>query len=281
MSRADRSSTAIAILSDFGYRDHYVGVMKGVIESIAPGARSLDLTHGIPPQQVNAGALVLAQSWRYFPQRTVFLAVVDPGVGTDRLPIAIATHAGAFFVGPDNGLLWTAAAAAQIKQIVELKTARYRLPNPSSTFHGRDIFAPAAAWISRGVRLSSLGPPREQIVKLEVTTEARETSRAIEGKVIYIDRFGNLVTNISRGQIDRLAARDPRFAERLTQGRLEIRLGRRPAFRIGRAYGEVAPGRPLGLFGSFEMVEIAVRDGDAAAYFGAGAGSRVTITAGK
>src|SRR5216684_213694 len=118
----------IVLLSDFGYRDHYAGVMKGVIATIAPHAAIVDLTHGIPAQSIAAGAIALAQSWRFFPRRSIFLAVVDPGVGTNRRAIAIETHTGARLVGPDNGLLWMAAAAAGIKAIVELRAPRYRLP---------------------------------------------------------------------------------------------------------------------------------------------------------
>jgi S-adenosylmethionine hydrolase len=147
----------IAILTDFGYRDHYVGAMKGVIASIAPGADVIDITHGIPAQSIVAGALALRESWRYFPPRTVFLAVVDPGVGSARLPIAIETRAGARFVGPDNGLLWLAAKEAGIAKIVKLTSPRHRLTNVSATFHGRDIFAPAAAYLWRGTSLSALG----------------------------------------------------------------------------------------------------------------------------
>src|SRR5713101_9532235 len=124
-ARREKSGPPIAILTDFGYRDHYVGVMKGVIASIAPATPIIDLTHGIPPQSITAGALVLAQSWRYFPPRTIFLAVVDPGVGTARLPIAIATRSGARFVGPDNGLLAIAVQEASVRDIVELRTPRF------------------------------------------------------------------------------------------------------------------------------------------------------------
>ena len=198
MSAARSSAAPVVLLSDFGYRDHYAGVMKGVIATIAPRAPLIDLTHGIPPQQVAAGALLLAQSWRFFPPRTIFVAVVDPGVGTSRLPIAIATRAGARFVGPDNGLLWMAAAAAQIKTIVQLKSARYRLPDPGATFHGRDIFAPAAAWLARGIKLDALGPRRDTMVPLEPDAGVRETAGSLTGKVIYVDGFGNLVTNLSR-----------------------------------------------------------------------------------
>src|SRR5208337_1493189 len=142
----------IAILTDFGYRDHYVGVIKGVIASIAPGAPTVDITHGIPPQSIAAGALMLKQSWRYFPRGTIFMAVVDPGVGTKRLPIAVETRSGVRLVGPDNGLLAPAAEQAGLRRAVELRSPRYRLKEVSATFHGRDIFAPAAAWLWRGVR---------------------------------------------------------------------------------------------------------------------------------
>src|SRR5579863_6700955 len=122
--RRGRAATPIALLSDFGYRDHYVGVMKGVIASIAPAADVIDLTHGIPPQSIAAGALALEQSWRYFPARTIFVAVVDPGVGTSRRPIAVETDTGARFVGPDNGLLASAAQQAGVRRIVELQAPR-------------------------------------------------------------------------------------------------------------------------------------------------------------
>ena len=154
-SRAN--SASIAMLTDFGYRDHYVGAMKGVIATIAPAANIIDITHGIPPQSVMAGALALAQSWRFFPKGTIFLAVVDPGVGTSRLPIAIDTTSGARFVGPDNGLMYLAAKEAGIRRTVELRAARYRLKNVSATFHGRDIFAPAAAWLWSGTPIRRSG----------------------------------------------------------------------------------------------------------------------------
>jgi S-adenosyl-L-methionine hydrolase (adenosine-forming) len=262
----------IALLTDFGYRDHYVGVMRGVISSIAPGTQIIDLTHGVPPQQIAAGALELAQSWRFFPRRTIFLAVVDPGVGTQRLPIAVETRAGARFVGPDNGLMWMAAEEAGIKTIVELRSPRHRLPDPSSTFHGRDIFAPAAAWISRGVRLAALGPKLSGMVPLDVSASVRERRAALEGVVIYVDGFGNLVTNLSHDKVERFAAHHQ-------DGILFVRIGRRARLAFYRAYGDAQPGAPLALFGSFGTVEIACRDASAASHFGVGAGAAVTVTA--
>ena len=271
VSRA-RRRFPIALLSDFGDRDHYAGVMKGVIASIAPEASVVDLTHGIPAQSVAAGAIALAQSWRFFPQGTIFLAVVDPGVGTERLAIAVESRAGARFVGPDNGLLWAAAEAAGVECIVELRAPRYRLKEVSATFHGRDIFAPAAAWLWRGVSLTALGPKLETMVQFESGDKVCETERELKGAVIYIDGFGNLVTNISREHIER-------FGRRFRGFRLLVRIGRSAPIEIRKAYGDAPVGAPLAMFGSFDMLEVAVRDGNAADYFAAAAGVSVTIRA--
>jgi len=177
----------VAIITDFGYRDHYVGAMKGVIASIAPRANVIDITHGVVAQCIVAGAIALRESWRYFPPRTVFLAVVDPGVGTARAPIAIETRAGARFVGPDNGLLWLAAKEAGIKRVVKLTSPLHRLSNVSATFHGRDIFAPAAAYLWRGTPISALGPelrsslPANSIVALELP---RPTASVLNNPIV-------------------------------------------------------------------------------------------------
>ncbi|HJU10868.1 MAG TPA: SAM-dependent chlorinase/fluorinase, partial [Candidatus Binataceae bacterium] len=193
---ADRSP--IAILTDFGYRDHYVGVMKGVIAKICPRASIIDLTHGIPPQNVLAGALALQQCVDFLPPRTIILAVVDPGVGTERRPIALETKRGLRMVAPDNGLLSLAAKRAEIRRIVELRSPRYWLPIVSASFHGRDIFAPAAAWLSRGVPIAELGPVVQTMVELDVGVPLTKKPNELEGEIIYIDSFGNLITNISR-----------------------------------------------------------------------------------
>ena len=269
---ATRNRPPIAILTDFGYRDHYVGAMKGVIASIAPATPVIDITHGIPPQNVAAGAIALRQSWRFFPPRTIFLAVVDPGVGTARLPIAIETRTGARFVGPDNGLLSAAADEAGIRAIAELRTPRYRLPRPSATFHGRDIFAPAAAWLSKGVKLTALGPRLKAITRLDAAPEPTESGRELRGTVIYVDAFGNLVSNISREVFEH-------FAARFRSGRVSVRIKRRAPAEMYKAYHDAPPRAPLATFGSFEMLEVAVRDGSAAAYFAAGAGTRIIVRA--
>jgi S-adenosyl-L-methionine hydrolase (adenosine-forming) len=265
----------IAILTDFGYRDHYAGVMKGVIASISPQAPVVEVTHGIPPQEVLAGALVLRESVNFFPRRTIFLAVVDPGVGTARKPIAVETKSGLRLVGPDNGLLWLAAERAQIKRIVELRSPRYRLPKVSSSFHGRDIFAPAAAWLWRGVPLGEFGPPLPAMMKLDPGAHLVEKQGKLCGEVIYIDGFGNLITNISRTVFER-------FARRFQQCRLSIRIERRASLALYEAYAEAPQSAPLAIFGSFDLLEIAVRDGNAAKHFNAGLGVPVLIqTAGS
>ncbi len=270
-SRAD--SAPIAILTDFGYRDHYVGAMKGVLASIAPDAPIIDITHGIPPQSLAAGAIALAQSWRFFPKRTVFLVVVDPGVGTTRLPIAIETMAGARFVGPDNGVMYLAAKDAGSKRIVELRDPKYRLKNVSSTFHGRDVFAPAAAWLSKGTPITSLGPTIPAMEQLSIATPT-QTGKTLLGEVIYVDAFGNLVTNLNRATLDA-------FGACFRAASLLVRIGKGASMEIFQAYGDVPSGVPLATLGSFELLEIAVRDGSAASRFGLSEGAPVKVIVSK
>jgi S-adenosyl-L-methionine hydrolase (adenosine-forming) len=270
MPRSVTPPAPIAILTDFGYRDHYVGVMKGVIARIAPAAPLVDLTHGIPAQSIVAGAIALRESWRFFPARTVFLVVVDPGVGTQRKAIAIETAAGARFVGPDNGVLSLAAAEAGIGRIVHLASPRYQLPALSSTFHGRDIFAPAAAWLWRGAKIDALGPRISKLERVKLPSPAI-SARRIRGEVIYVDGFGNLVSNISRDSVARLQACFPGKS-------LSIRIKKSAAMPILNAYGDARLNAPLATFGSFDLLEIAVRDASAAARFKAGAGSPVVVS---
>jgi S-adenosylmethionine hydrolase len=270
MPRSVKAPAPIAILTDFGCRDHYVGVMKGVIARIAPAAPLVDVTHGVPAQSVVAGAIALRESWRFFPPRTVFLVVVDPGVGTRRKPIAIETAAGARFVGPDNGVLSLAAAEAGIGRIVHLAAARYRLPAVSSTFHGRDIFAPAAAWLWRGLKIDALGPRISNLERIKLPSPAISANR-IRGEIVYIDGFGNLVSNISRDLVERLQACFPGKS-------LSVRIKSSAAMPILHAYGDARLNAPLATFGSFDLLEIAVRDASAAARFKAGAGSPVVVS---
>jgi S-adenosyl-L-methionine hydrolase (adenosine-forming) len=261
----------IAILTDFGYQDHYVGVLKGVIAQIAPGAPVIDITHGIPAQSVTAGAIALAQSWEFFPPRTVFLAVVDPGVGTSRAAIAVETRSGARFVGPDNGLLSLAARPDSIKRAVQLTANRFRLPNLSSTFHGRDLFAPAAAHLWRGIAVNDLGPLLDSIEQLELRRPAVAGS-VLEGEVIYVDGYGNLVTNLDRQIVTDFGASFP-------DKTLSVKIKRGAAIRLLDTYSLAPKGAPLATFGSFNLLELAIRDGNAANHFRAGPGTKVIVAA--
>jgi S-adenosylmethionine hydrolase len=268
-SKSNRSP--IAILTDFGYRDHYVGVVKGVIATIAPAAQLIDITHGIPPQSVTVGAVALAQSWEYFPPSTVFLAIVDPGVGTSRAAIAFETRSGARFVGPDNGLMSLAAPRNSIKQAVRLTSSRYQLPSLSSTFHGRDLFAPAAAHIWRGIPLSDFGPPVKSFEQLNLPRPV-ESGSALKGEVIYVDAYGNLVTNLDRQTISRFAASFP-------DKTVSVKIRRGAAIKLLDTYALAPKGASLATFGSFNLLEIAVRDGNAAHHFDAGPATAVILAA--
>src|SRR5438067_2857018 len=193
----------LALLTDFGTRDHYAGTMKAVALGICPDATLVDISHEVPPHDVLAGALELAACYRYFPPGTVFLVVVDPGVGSSRRGLAADT--GDYkFVAPDNGVLTLVLDETPARKIVEVTERRYARPTVSRTFEGRDRFAPAAAWLAKGVELSALGRPAGAIHRLPIP-EPVATAEGLTGAVLQVDRFGNLITNIDRKAFDRLA----------------------------------------------------------------------------
>ncbi|MBX3028372.1 SAM-dependent chlorinase/fluorinase [bacterium] len=258
----------ITLLTDFGTHDAFVGIVKGVILSIDPSLRLVDLTHEIPPQAVDVGALVLRSAVPYFPAATVHLAVVDPGVGTARAPIAVRTER-ATLVGPDNGLLAPAAAALGGALAVHAldDPALWRQP-VSRTFHGRDIFAPAAAHLAGGRPLSELGSPRDRLLPAALPTPT-VTASAVRGVVVHVDRFGNLLTNIERAALDA-------FREHP----LSVTLAEMVTVPLRATYGDVATGELVALWSSWDTIEIARRDGSAAAHLGVGRGARVVLTSG-
>lgn len=186
----------IALLTDFGLKDSFVGVLKGVMLGIAPDAQLIDITHAIAPQNVASGAWTLAIAYRYFPSGTVFACVVDPGVGSTRY--AIALHAGDwYFVGPDNGLFSAIMHEQPVHGVVELANPAYQLPQVSTTFHGRDIFAPASAHIAMGLALSELGPHLDPATLQTLAgNDATRSASTVQGRVAHIDTYGNIITNI-------------------------------------------------------------------------------------
>lgn len=250
----------IALLTDFGTRDTYVGVMKAVIATIAPKAHVVDLTHEVRPQDVRGGAYALLVAAPYFPPDTIFVAVVDPGVGGARRPLALRAG-GKRFVGPDNGLFSEVLRESPADIAVLLADPRYRLPDVSTTFHGRDIFAPAAAHMAAGVPLEALGPHVDSggLVMLPEPRRFRDAGGVWHGEVLHVDHFGNLVTTLRRRDLD-VAPEAPeaiRSAWMVVLGDTEIK-------SLNRTFADVEPGEPLAYFGSDGYLEIAVRDGDAA-----------------
>src|SRR5881396_1459691 len=210
----------IALLTDFGTRDHYAGTMKGVALGICPDATLVDISHEVPAHDVVGGALELAAAYKYFPAGTIFLVVVDPGVGSARR--GIAAEAGDYkFVAPDNGVLTGVLDEHAPKRVVELTERKYARPTVSRTFEGRDRFAPAAAWLAKGIELPALGRSAGAIHRLEIPQPTSGPDR-LTGEVLRVDRFGNLITNIDRKTFDRLAH----------DGALEIRVGSRQVERV-------------------------------------------------
>jgi S-adenosyl-L-methionine hydrolase (adenosine-forming) len=262
--------TYVTFLTDFGLQDDFVGTCHGVIARIAPDARVIDVTHGIPPQAVLQGALVLAHTMPYLPLG-VHLAVVDPGVGSERRAIAIRTVDGRFFVGPDNGLLVLAADELGIAAAHELSDARYRLPDVSHTFHARDVFAPAAAHIAVGVPLEELGPriDPDELVRIPVP-EPQVGRTQLSTEVLVIDRFGNVSTNARRSHIEGLGVQNG--------DRVEIRLTLdRYYATVAETFADAGAGELLLYEDSYGLMTLAISNGDAAGLTGVRTGDEIRI----
>ena len=261
----DTPATVITLTTDFGTADPWAGVMKGVILGIAPGARIVDLTHEVPPRAVLAGALLLRTAVPYFPPGTIHVAVVDPGVGTRRRALLVETDT-AFLIGPDNGVLSLAAPTRAVRRVRDVSRSRYRRQPVSHTFHGRDVFAPVAAHLAAGVPARLLGRDVEGMVRLHPPV-ARRRGRTLTGEVLWVDRFGNLITNVA---VADLAAGGFRGRD------VSVTIADRAA-PLRRAYGSMLPGKVLALINSSGLLEIAVNQGSAAAALGVGAGMPLRV----
>jgi S-adenosylmethionine hydrolase len=244
--------------------------MKGVILGIAPGATIVDLTHEVPPQDVAAGAYLLRSAIGPFPRGTIHVAVVDPGVGTSRRAIVVET-ADAFFVGPDNGLFAAVVSARAVRRIIDVSRSLYRRPAVSQTFHGRDVFAPVAAHLASGVPLAHLGRA-VKTMRRGAAARPRRRGRTLRGKVIWIDHFGNLISDVTIGDLAGLG-RDFRTRS------LSVTIADRTV-RLRRSYAGVPPGAVLAIVNSADTLEIAINRGSAAAVLGCARGDPVTVTAG-
>ena len=254
----------ITLTTDFGVQDHYVGVLKAVILSIAPEMRMIDISHEIPPQDIMAGAWVVRNSAMLFPPNSVHLVVVDPGVGTSRKPIAMQIE-DQFFVGPDNGIF--SLIADQYKHhAVELTNSNFWRPNPSKTFHGRDIFAPVAAHLANGTDIHKLGKPLESLETYRWAVPISDKD-GVQGWIVHIDRFGNLVTNIPEEMID----------ETGEGANIKIYVGNTILDRLVETFGDVTEGEPAAYIGSSGMLEIAINKGDAHEMLGVEKGAQISI----
>lgn len=244
----------ITLLTDFGTADGYVGEMKGVLLSRAPDAMLVDITHEIAPQDIEAARLTLARVWRRFPPGTVHLVVIDPGVGSDRAALAIVSD-GRLFVGPDNGVLSPALL------VHESRAVTLAIPlGASASFHGRDVFAPAAAALATGASLESLGEPAIRPVVRRTPEPTRVGDGTLVGEVIIVDRFGNAITNLVG----------------LRPGVVELGT---TVLAVRRTYADVVVGAPLAIVGSSGLIEVAVREGNGARHFGLTRGSKVVFRA--
>jgi S-adenosylmethionine hydrolase len=256
----------IAFLTDFGTKDHYAGTVTGVVLGICPEAACVDITHEIPPHDVMAGALELAAAYKYFPSGTVFVVVVDPGVGSARRPIG--AEAGDYrFVAPDNGILTLVFKEMPPRRVVELTEPQYSRPTVSKTFEARDRFGPAAAWLARGIELCAFGRTLNDWQTLDVP-EPIITDGQMVAEVVRVDRFGNLVTNVDRRTFDRFVNAE----------RIEIVAGAATVGQVVTTYADADPGASCALFGSSENLEIAVNGGSAAERLALGRGATITIS---
>ncbi len=250
----------ITLLTDFGTKDTFVGSMKGVILGICPEARLVDLTHEVPPQAITTGAFLLKSAIDYFPKGTVHLVVVDPGVGSARKPIAVKSK-GHFFVGPDNGLFPAALKAWGIEEIAELTERKYQLKDLSSTFHGRDVFAPVAAHLAKGVPLSRVGKRLSNLIWREIPKPFK-ASAGWTGEVMWIDRFGNLITNFEKQHLSKP---------------FRLKIGKTVVLNLASRYSEAKKGSLIALMGSSGNLEISMNVGNAAQKLKIGIGSVVTL----
>ena len=273
----DRPSRIITLTTDFGTSDVYVGVMKGVILSVNPDVKIIDITHSVSPQDIYEAAFTIRAAYRYFPENTIHVVVVDPGVGSDRQPIVCQTD-NAYFVCANNGVLSRVLQDIETDdtntpESVVIENPSYILPQVSNTFHGRDIFSPVAAHLSLGVALSQFGTPIQDLVRFPVPT-VQTTDNSLTGQIIKIDSFGNLITNISEDMLTSFLLSSGFNADSVD---FEIRAGDTSLTKLNSFYAESEPGKPLAIIGSFGLLEIAINLGNAETGLGLKRDDRIVV----
>jgi S-adenosylmethionine hydrolase len=260
------SKPVITLLTDFGTKEHYAASMRGVILNINPECTLLDITHQVNPHDIQEGAFILANAYSYFPKGTIHLSVVDPGVGGGRKPILLVTQ-NYFFVGPDNGLFTFVAQREKVKQVVVLTQQKYFLSKVSTTFHGRDIFAPVAGHLSLGVKPNAFGyridSLREIVLKKPIIKEGK-----LLGEILHIDTFGNLVSNIDEEKLFQFVKDRP----------FVIQAGRKALRGLKKGYWEGKEGEGIAVLGSVGFLEISIREGNAQKTLKVKRGDRIIVS---
>lgn len=257
----------ITLLTDFGSKDPYVGVMKGVILSINPSAVIVDISHYIDSQDLIAAAYCIKSCYGYFPKGTIHNIIVDPGVGTDRMIVAFKMM-GHVFLAPNNGVLTLLMDEGKIEAIVRIENTRYFLNPVSRTFHGRDIFAPVGAHLSKGVELNRLGPAldRQNLVCLDISRPCISNTDELTGSIVRIDHFGNCISNIDKDRLKKFSGKQ-----------LEINIGKETIAGVSQSYADAEIGSPLAIIGSFGYLEIALNQGNASRYLNVKKGDAVFL----
>jgi S-adenosyl-L-methionine hydrolase (adenosine-forming) len=253
-----KSKPIITLTTDFGLNDPFVGILKGVISGIAPDATIIDITHGISSHDVVEAALALRASHHFFPAGTIHVIIVDPGVGTSRRPLLLVTEK-YFFVGPDNGLLWPNFQSAKEKTVIHLTRDDYFLKPVSHTFHGRDIFAPVAAWLSKGVEPQQMGEIVDSPMVLELPEVRKIGVRKVIGTILSIDKFGNLITNLLPEDLPPTEGESTPYV---------FHIGSHHITQLRRAYAGAPAGELFAIWGSTGHLEISVNQASAAALLG-------------
>jgi hypothetical protein len=254
----------IALLTDFGLNDNFVGVMKGVIYRIHPEVKIVDISHQVESHNIYEAGFLLKNSYPYFPEGTVFLIVVDPGVGSERKAIIVETEK-YLFVAPDNGVL-SFVEGKEIKRIVQITNEEYFLKPVSHTFHGRDIFAPVAAYLSKGENVNKFGTEIGKIERIKFPEPQIKNNRLV-GEVIYVDRFGNLITNINQDS----------FLQFIEGKKFKIIIGKAKISKVSSSYQEGKEGLPIAIFGSFHNLEISLYRDNASKNLNLNRGSKISI----
>jgi len=261
--------SVVTLLTDFGERDYFVASMKGVILNINPQARIVDLSHQVRPQQVDEAAYLLKSCYRYFPEGTVHVVVVDPGVGSARRPLLV-TSSRYYFVAPDNGVLTDVLQEEVSVEVREIENKQYRLDAEGATFDGRDLFAPAAAWLTRGQPPGSYGRLIRDYVRLSSQEPAWE-GQALVGRIIYVDHFGNLISNVTPLHLKEVQGK-------LRRSRVTIRVGGTVIEGLTSHYAEASPDAPQALINSNGQLEVFVKEGSAAEWLKLGRGERIEVS---